>query len=95
MTEILLKMMKKSQIIHLLISLFLFCFRCLDNDVDENSLNMAAAAEGNNLDRETESAGNQASSKSNIEVTDDKRWVSLGGSIKAQPKRRFRSSNLP
>lgn len=46
---------------------------CLDNDVDENSLNMAAATEGNNLDRETESAGNQASSKSNIEVTDDKR----------------------
>ena len=51
--------------------------RCLDNDVDENTLNMAAAADSNNLDRETGSAGILASAMSNIDVTDDKRFVSF------------------
>ena len=49
--------------------------RCLDNDVDENSLNLAAAGDGNNLDRDTGLTGSLATSKSNIEVTDDKRLV--------------------
>ena len=49
--------------------------RCLDNDVDENSLNLAAAGDGNNLDRDTGLTGSLATSKSNIEVTDDKRFV--------------------
>ena len=49
--------------------------RCLDNDVDEISL--AAVGEGNNLDRDTASSGDQASGKPNIDIGDigDKRYV--------------------